>query len=237
MNGNLQARVTRALAAIVVLLAATSADSRVFQRVDSAGTTAKRLEAMGAAQAYQSRVTMNGVGADLTVFSIDTSVAEASSRIRSTFGSNVLQQAGMGVSTAAIAEGKRPVRLLVSGLEGSRTLLFLMVLDRAPDPSATPPWPVAAIPLMPGSTTVFSFENTDTRMRFGIARTAETPEAASAYCERQLKSRGWEPQGTPETSLVIYSRKQDLCLVMVQPPTKPGENTRITVLEKRLGSP
>ncbi len=90
---------------------------------------------------------------------------------------------------------------------------------------------------MPGGMTVFSFENTSTRMRFAIARTADTPAAASAYCDRHLKAKGWELHGPPEVSLVVYTRKQDLCLVMVQAPSKPGEDTRITVLEKRLGTP
>lgn len=224
-------------AACFVLAVTPGADCRVFQRVGAAGTAAKRLESIGATQAYQSRVTVNGVGADLTVFSFDAPLAEVIGRVRGTFGTNVLSETGGGPATGALAEGDRPVHLMVSEAEGSKTLVFLMLLDRAPDRSAAPPWPVTAIPLMPGSTTVFSFENTSTRMRFGIARTPDTAEAAKTYCDRHLKSRGWEPQGVPQASLVVYARKQDLCLVMVQAPSKPGEDTRIAVLEKRLGTP
>jgi hypothetical protein len=212
------------------------AHGRVFQRIAGAGTTAKRLESVGATQAYQSRVTVNGVGADLTVLSFDAPAADATPRIRSALGTNFALQAG-ALSTASATEGDRPVHVLVSGVDASRTLVFVMLLDRRPDASAPLPWPLSAVPLMPGGSTVFAFENASTHTRFAIARTPDTPEAAVMFCERHLKSRGWEVQGLTQASLSVYSRKQDLCVVMVQPPGKPGEDTRIAILEKRLGGP
>jgi hypothetical protein len=237
MNGLQRNLAAAGLAVAGCLLATPHADARVFQRHGAGETATKRLESVGATQAFQSRVTVNGVGSDLTVFSFDAPLANVADRLRAAFGTNAMQLTGSGLTPATLLEGNRPTHVLVSEVEASRTLVFVMVLDRAPDASVNPPWPVSAVPLMPGGTTVFTFENTTTRMRFAIARTPDNPAAASNYCDGHLRSRGWEPRGPPQASLIVYTRGQDLCLVMVQPPSKPGEDTRIVVMEKRLGAP
>lgn len=226
----------RWVTALTVLLVIPVTNARVFQRVGG-GSAAKKLESAGATPAYQSRVTVNGVDADLAVFSFDEPLSSVTDRIKSVLGTNAMQEAAGGMATTELKDGDRPTHLMLSEVEGGKTLVFLMVLDRAPEPSSTPPWPITAVPLMPGSTTVFSFENASTRMRFAIAKTTDAPAAARAFCERHLKAKEWKPHGPSEASLVVYERKQDLCIVMVNSPSKPGENTRIAILEKRLGTP
>lgn len=223
-------------AACALVLAPPTSYGRVFQKLPGAASVLKRLESAGATQAYRSRVTVNGVGADLIVLSFDLPLSDAASTMRSALGTNFVLHAG-GLASPVLPDGDRPLHLLVSEVAASRTLVFVMLLDRSPDPSAAVPWPVSAIPLMPGAATVFSFENTSTHMRFGIAKTTDTAAAAASFCERHLKSRGWEAQGPQQASLTVYVRKQELCLFMVEEASRTGEGTRIVVMEKRLGSP
>lgn len=220
-----------------LLFCVPQADSRVFKSKGRSASAAGKVEAIGGTRAYQSRVTVNGVGGDLTVFGFDVSMQEVAARMKNTFGTNFLQQTGDQLATAAIADGNHPIHLLVSQMDSSRTIVFFMRLDQAPDPSSDAPWAVSALPLIPGGSTVFSFENADTRTRLSIAKTSDTAAAAKAYCDDHLRSKGWEPLGSADTSLVIYARKQDLCIVMVHPASGPGGDTRIAVMEKRLEAP
>jgi hypothetical protein len=225
-----------AVAVLAVIACPSRVQGRVFQRIPGSGTTVRKLESVGATQAYQSRVTVNGVGADLTVLSFDVPAAVAAARIRAALGTNFALRPG-ALAETAITDGDRPAHMLVSEVGESRTMVFLMLLDRSPDPSAAVPWTVSAVPLMPGATAVFSFENASTHMRFGVAKTADTAPAAASFCERHLKSRGWELQGPQQSSLTVYTRKQDICMVMIQEAAGAGDATRIVVLEKRLGGP
>lgn len=215
-------------------LAPVAVNAKVFWRWGR-GAYVQKLQAIGAKQAYESDVTVNGVPGRLSVLAFDGSLVETTDRIVSVIGTNGVQAGnGLLIGTLPGGSGSAAVNIVAIGLQ-QRTLVFHIAMEGTPrDPA---PWPIQNAPLCPGGHVLFGFENRDTRTRLAVVRTAESATSVRTFYDAHFLGAGWNLLTPRSNSLAVFMKGGTLCCVLASEETGAGAATRVVVLEKPMAAP
>lgn len=219
------------------LLAASTADARVFLRWSAAARSTRALEESGGRAAYTSNVSVNGGRGTLTVFLFDRPLTETVAALSGAF-SQKLRFDGGSMASGTIRQGGTTLHLfLIEPERNGETVVFkLEQADSEAEAARSREGiePLKGLPEYPAARVLFTASDETGSFRMAVSGAAGESDAVQAYYAQEFTSAGWAAVLPPKAAgaMQMYRRGADLCIVQSRPGAAPGE-VRITVLHKK----